>query len=252
MSPRWSLLALGFGVYLAVAVGSFPASLAYRWFGPEPLRLASIEGTIWNGRAAHGAVAGLPFADLRWQLHPAALLTGRISLTAESRIADGFANASVEAAKGRLELRDVRASLRLESVRSVLNLGAVQGDLSVALDRLELSGGLPVVAEGRLTLGNLVAPPLFPTPGVTSIPLGNYRAELTAGDQPGIVATVTDEGGPLELAGRVMLAPDRSFTLDALIRPRPEAPAVLVEGLELVTGEPNATGHRKFVQQGTL
>jgi hypothetical protein len=87
---------------------------------------------------------------------------------------------------------------------------------------------------------------------VTTIPLGNYRAELAPADQPGIVAVVKDEGGPLELSGRISLAPDRSFSLDALIKARPGAPEVLVQGVEIVTGEPNAEGRRRFLQQGTL
>jgi general secretion pathway protein N len=252
MSSRYSLLALGLGVYLAVAISSFPAALAYRWFAPDALKLASLEGTIWRGSADYGAVAGLPIFDLRWQLHPATLLTGRIGLTTVARLPDGLASARLLASSRQLELTEVRANLSLQSMRDVIAQGAVSGRLSLSLNRLDLVDGVPVAAEGSVALADLVAPPLVPMEGVTSIALGNYRAELTSAEQPGILALVNDEGGPLELSGRVQLAPDRSFTLDALIKPRPGAPEVLVQGLELVTGEPNATGHRRFVQQGSL
>jgi len=252
MSSRWSLLALGIGVYVAVAIGSFPASLAYRWFGPEGLTLAAVGGTIWNGRAAYGTGAGLSFSNLNWQLHPVALLTGKLSLDAEAALANGLASAKLAASRDRLELTDVRLSASLESFSEQFALGEVSGQLGLSLSRLELVGGVPVAAAGTLTVADLFSAPLIPIEGVTSIPLGNFRAELTTGEQPGIVALVSDEGGPLELTGRITLAPDRSYTMDALIKTRADAPQELVQGVELVTGEPNAEGRRRFLQQGTL
>jgi general secretion pathway protein N len=252
MSSRWSLLALGIGVYLAVAIGSFPASLAYRWFGPDGLALAAVEGTIWNGRAAHGAAAGLSFSNLRWQLHPAALLTGKLSLSAEASLAGGLASARLAASSERLELTDVRVSAKLENISEQLALGDVSGQLGLSLSRLELVAGVPVAATGFLTVADLYSAPLIPIEGVTSIPLGNFRAELSAGEQPGIVALVTDEGGPLELTGRITLKPDRTYTMDALIKARADAPPELATGVELVTGEPNAEGRRRFLQQGSF
>jgi hypothetical protein len=252
MSSRLSLLALGVGVYLAVAIGSFPASLAYRWFGPEGLTLAAVDGTIWSGQAEHGAAAGLTFSNLRWQLHPTALLTGTLSVSAEAELVDGLASARITASSERLVLNDVRVSASLESIRNRFALGDVSGQLSLSLPRFETVGGVPVAAEGTLTVSNLYSAPLIPIEGVKTIPLGNFRAELATGEQPGIVAHVTDEGGPLELAGRITLAPDRSYTMDVLVKPRPDAPQVLVEGLLIVTGEPNAEGRRRLLQQGTL
>jgi len=252
MSSRFALLALGLGVYLAVAIGSFPAALAYRWFGPAGLTLAAVEGTIWNGSAAYGTAAGLSFSDLRWQLHPVALLTGKLSVSAEAGVADGIASTRLTASSERLEFADVRVSANLESFRQQFNLGEVSGKLNLSLSRLELVAGVPVAVAGTLTVADLQSAPLLPIEGVTTIPLGNFRAELTTGEQPGIVALVTDEGGPLELTGRISLAPDRSYSMDALIKPRAEAPAELVQGVALVTGEPNAEGRRRFLQQGAF
>jgi general secretion pathway protein N len=252
MSSRFSLLALGVGVYLAVAIGSFPAALAYRWFGPDGLTLAAVEGSIWNGRAAYGMAAGLSFSDLRWQLHPVALLTGKLSLSADADLGGGTASASLTASSERLELTDVSVNAKLESFREQFALGDVSGSLSLSLARLDLVSGVPVAAAGTLTIADLYSEPLIPIEGVTSIALGNFRAELTTGEQPGIIALVRDEGGPLELEGRITLAPDRSYSMDALIKPRAGAPEVLVMGVDLVTGDPNAEGRRRFLQQGAF
>jgi hypothetical protein len=252
MSSKFSLLALGFGVYLAAAIASFPAAIAERWFAPEELSLAVVEGTIWHGTAAYGAVAGIEFSDVEWWLHPAALLRGRLSVTAETDLATGFARTNLTASGNRLLLTAVRASTDLRTFRDLLAFGEVRGEVNVALESLELVDGWPVAAIGEIQVADLSVPPLIPMNGITTIALGNYRARLTVGDEPGIVALLSDQGGPLELTGRVDLRIDRTYLFDSLIKPRADAPAALVQGLEFVSGAPNASGQRKFVQQGTL
>jgi hypothetical protein len=75
---------------------------------------------------------------------------------------------------------------------------------------------------------------------------------MVAGDDAGIVALLNDQGGPLEVTGRISLRPDRTYLFDSLIKLRADAPDVLVQGLEIVGGAPNASGQRKFQQQGSL
>ena len=252
MNSKVSLIALGLGVYLAAAIVSFPASVAKRWFAPPELALAAVEGTIWHGTAAYGAINGFGFSGLEWWLHPAALLRGRLSLTAETDLATGFVRANLVAAGNRLTLTDVRASANLRDFRNWLAFGDVSGDVMVALDSLELIDGWPTAAIGEVQVADLLVPPLFPIDGITTIALGNYRATMIAGDDPGIVALLNDQGGPLELTGRISLQPDRTYVFDSLIKPRADAPDILVQGLEIVSGAPNASGQRKFLQQGSL
>ena len=252
MKSKLSLLALGLGAYLAFVLVSFPASVAHRWFAPDALQLAAVDGTIWRGSAAYGGVGGLAFSNLRWQLHPAALLTGTVSVTAEARLADGFVSASVDATANRVEMSGVRAATSLATLRDAIGFGDVSGQISVELQSLELVDGWPVAAVGEARVRDLAAPPLMPVSGMSTIALGHYLARFTAGDEPGIVAALADEGGPLELTGRLSVMPDRSYLFDALIRPRADAPDALVQGLDFVAGEPNANGQRKLVQSGTL
>jgi len=253
MSSKVSLIALGVGVYLAIAIVSFPASVAERWFAPDALQLAGVEGTVWRGRAAHGAVSGFGFANLEWQLDPVALVTGRLDVTAETDFAGGAASARLEASGSRLVLTEVEAVVNLLAFRALLPLGEVRGDASLALERLELVDGWPVAVQGEIAISGLAMPPIVPMPDVTRIPLGNYVAQFTPSGEPGTIsALIRDQGGPLELTGHLTLTADRNYILDTLIRPRADAPSVLVQGLELVTAPPNAEGFRKFVEQGTL
>jgi hypothetical protein len=253
VTSRLSLLALATGVYVAALLVSFPASVAQRWFLPDgTAALAGVEGTIWRGAAGYGTVAGIGFADLRWRLEPIAFLTGRVSASFEMRFDEGFARGHVSAGRSRVELSDVQARIRLASLAQVLDFGGADGLLSAALDTLELVDGWPTIAAGTIEIADLSAPPIMPIPGVPIVALGSFRATLTPGSDPGVAATVTDTGGPLELNGRASLAPDHSYVFDALVKARADAPDYLVQGLEFVTTAPNAEGQRKFVDRGHL
>lgn len=248
---RVSMLALGVGAYLAFAVVSFPASIAHRWFAPDALALAGIEGTVWRGAADYGGYDSLAFAGLRWQLHPLSLLTGRLGLSIEARLPDGFVRTELTITGGSLSLREFAGTTSLASLDDVMPVPGLQGNLSLTLDSLELVDGWPMTASGTMRVANLSSPPLIPVPGVTRVALGNFSARLTMTDETGVAAIVTDDGGPLELEGRVDLAGDRSYRLTSRIRARADAAPVLVEGLQWLA-RPDAEGWHAIERRGNL
>lgn len=253
MKSRASLIALGIGAYLAFAIATFPASVAYRWFAPDSVVLTAVEGTVWRGSAAYGAIDGLGFSDLRWQLRPAALVTGRASLAAEARLTGGLLRSDIVATPSRITLSNLAAGVNLSTLRGRLppELEGITGHVNLQFDRLEIAGGWPVAAAGTVRVSGLSAPPLVPVRGVQTIPLGNYIARLTMADDTNIVAAVNDEGGPLQLEGRVSLTPERAYQLEARITPRPEAIDPLVEGLKFM--DPDSDGSRYVIRyQGRL
>jgi general secretion pathway protein N len=252
MTSRTSLIALGIGAYLAFSIANFPASVAYRWFAPDALALAAVDGTIWRGSAAYGGLNGIAFSELEWQLQPAALVTGAVSLSAQMNIAGGLARSDVDLRGSRLTLSNVRASVSLAALDSLLPLNGVLGNLSVTLDELELIDGWPARASGTARVNGLAGPPLFPVQGVSILQLGNFSARLQSTDDGELIALVNDEGGPLELTdGQVSLRPDRSYRLAATIKPRADAHRVLVEGLEILSPA-NAAGQHVITDSGSL
>jgi len=253
MLSRTFLIALGVATFLAVAIMRLPAAIAYRWFAPPDVRLAAVAGTVWQGSAAQGAVGGIAFSDLSWRLNPLALLTGKLALIVDGvRIGNGSARAQLTASGSEADITVVDLLMDLEPFRNVLALGDVRGQVSTRELHVRIVEGWPVAAEGDVRIGGLAVPPLIPVAGVQRVELGNFRAEFTANDSPGIVTLINDEGGPLELTGSFRLTPDRAYELDTRIRPRSDASDVLVQGLELVSGEPDADGWRRFRQPGTL
>jgi general secretion pathway protein N len=249
-SSRLSLIALATGAYLAFAVATFPASLAARWFAPDTISLAGVEGTVWRGSAAYGGVSGLAVADMRWRLQPLALLTGRLSFTLDTRLADGFVRTGLTVAGSRISFVD----LDLAAIRSVLPSDVapaeLYGNAGVELDVLDLVDGWPVRASGTVRIADLVSSPLIAVPGVTTLAFGSFMARVSPSDG-GVVAVVSDEGGPLEVAGSARLEPDRRYRIEARIKPRANAHPVTVQGLQIIDSSP-VNGYHLFEREGQL
>lgn len=252
MPSKVSWLALGVGAYIAFALARFPANAAYRWFVPNELQLTGVSGTVWSGGAVLGTVGGVQLRDARWNLDAGPLLLGRVSLDFEARLIDGFVNGNLVATTSRLRITDLAASTSLQNLRGLLPIYAIEGQVSLSLDRLVIEDAWPVAAVGDLRVAGLAAPPFPPQPGAAMIRLGSFRAQFTDLPEPGIEAVLTDTGGPLELEGRARLETDRSYLLDGLVRARPEASAELVQGLAIMTSEPDPQGRRTFSFPGTL
>jgi general secretion pathway protein N len=252
MPTRLSWLALGCGAYLAFAVASLPAGAVYRWFANDQLRLSGIEGTIWSGRAAFGSIPRLPLSDLRWNLSAWPLLLGRVSGEFEARLAEGFVSGRVTASGNTVRFRDLRASTSLQTLKTLLPIGDTTGNVSAALQTLELVDQWPTTVAGRLSIGQLETAPLMATAGAGFVAIGSFELTFTDTGGQGVEATIHDTGGPLEVNGRLSLGLDRSYLLDGTVRPRPDASELLLQGLSFMTGDPDAEGLRHFEFPGTL
>jgi len=243
-----SWLALGVGAYLAFALSAFPAGTAVRWFVPPPVALNGIQGTVWSGSAASGTIGELPVQDVRWHLRPWTLLTGRVGANVEARLADGFLNTGVTASTSRVQFNDLRGGTSLATVALMLPVRGMRGQASVALSSLELENGWPVHILGELKLAALE----IANGNSKSVPLGDYT--VTFGEAPArnIAARFVDNGGPLEVAGTVVVDAARMYTFDALIKPRDGASQQLVDGLNVMTSDPNSEGRRRLTLTGSL
>lgn len=253
LTNRWSWLALGVGAYLAFAIASFPAGTAYRWFAPDTVTLAAIQGTLWSGRAGAASVAGLTVQNVRWRVRPLTLFVGRVTADVEARLPDGFLNARVSASPAAVRLNDVRASTSIAALRGLLPVSGVRGQASATFAELTLEDGWPTTAVGELRLAQLEAAPFIPN-GQQLVPLGDYLVQFQpSGAENGIAATFSDtNGGPLEVMGSLTLDARRAYSLDALIKPRDGANADLVQGLAYMSSEPDAAGRRRLTLTGTL
>jgi general secretion pathway protein N len=252
VNNRWSWLALGVGAYLAFALSTFPAGTAVLWFVPPPVALNGIQGTVWSGSAASGTIGGQPVQDVRWHVRPWMLLTGRVVANVEARLADGFLNTGITASTTRVQFNDLRGGTSLATLATMLPVRGMRGQASVALSSLEIENGWPVRILGELKLAALEIPPFGSNGNSNLVPLGDYT--VTFGEAPArsIAARFVDNGGPLEVAGTLVVSAAREYTFDALIKPRNAAPQQLVDGLNVMTADPDADGRRRLTLTGSL
>ena len=253
MTMRWSWIALGAGAYIAFVIASFPAATAYHWFAPDALRLSGIGGTVWSGRAALGSVPGLPMRELRWNLGARSLLLGRVAAEFEARLGDGFVNTRAVATPSRVRLEGFQASTRVATLSGLLPVGDARGQLSVSLAELVIEDGWPVNAAGTVRIAELAVPPLLGGRGSGLIDIGSFTIELRDTGGQGLVGTLDDAGGPLEIAdGMLRLGLDRRYVVSGRVRARETASEELVQGVSMMTGEPDAQGFRPFEFPGSL
>jgi hypothetical protein len=249
---RWSLLALGVGAYLAFTLSSFPAGTAYAWFAPEGVALAGIEGTLWSGRAAAGSVADLALRDVRWRVRPTRLLIGRLAADIEAQLSDGFLSARVSASPSRIALSEVRGTTSIPTLRTVLPVSGMRGEASVTLDALVLERGALTAVVGELRLAKLEVAPFVTSGSRELLPVGDYTVKFLDSAGQGVNASFADSGGPLEVSGTLVVDTQRSYTLDGLIKARPDARQQLVDGLSIITADPDPEGRRRLTLTGSL
>jgi general secretion pathway protein N len=230
----------------------FPAGAALRWFAPSGIAFAGVSGTLWNGSAASGSANGFTVEAVRWRLSPAALFLGRVSANVEARIPDGFVAGNVTASPSSVQFSDLRGATSLPALAAVLPVRGMRGQASIALDRLVLENGWPASVVGELKLAGLESLPLIPDGSGAYLPLGDYTLSFAPAPDGAIAARFVDNGGPLEVEGSATLDASRTYTIDALVEARAGAPEALVEGLKIMTAEPDAEGRRRLNLTGSL
>jgi general secretion pathway protein N len=246
-------LALGVGAYLAFILVWFPAGTAYALFAPAEVMLTGIQGTLWYGRAAAGTVGDLALRDINWDVRVLRLLIGRLSAEIKAQLSDGGFSANVTLTPGgRVALTGVRASTSLPTLKAVLPVSGTQGRADVSLSRLELDDGRLVEVVGELKLAELEITPLISTGPRRLVPIGNYTVEFLESSGKGVNATFRDTGGPLEVTGTLVVDDARAYTLDGMIKPRADASQELLNGLAVLTQDPDAAGRRRLTLTGTL
>lgn len=245
MPGRNRLIVLGVVTMLVAAIVTLPARVIHHWFSPPAVQLAGIEGTLWSGKAREASVAGMYLRNVAWDLKPLQLFIGRLALDLEGSPPGGFLESSVAIGiTGTVRLNDLRAAVPLGTLQGLLGRSDLGGDVAVQLSTLAIVDGRPTEAEGSLSLSELLVRSMAPSP------LGNFRAELQSGDD-GIIGSVEDAAGMLDLAGTLQLRTDGSYTLSGQVAATAEAPARLRQEISYL-GSPDARGLREFRVEGRL
>ena len=214
---------------LTIIVGllaTFPARVAYSWLSPPFVQMNGIKGTVWNGTASEFATNGVYLSDLTWQMRPLQLFTGKALFDISGSPVAGFFDSQVAVTfGGDVELRDLTASLPLQMFARAANVPGLRGSASLQFERLSLVAGRPVAMDGTLDVANLQVPM------VSRTSLGGYRAEFFTQNN-GIVASIEDTDGIVDLAGSLQLRADKSYAFLGQVVAKPNTPSQIAEQLK--------------------
>lgn len=245
MPPVRRLVTAGILIFLAGIIILFPARVGYQWFAPPGVALSSIEGSVWRGSARDASAAGVYLRDLSWRIRPTRLLTGKLAYAITVSPTGGFINADVSvSAGGAVTLTNLQASIPLAALEQAIRVRGLRGMANAQFERLRIEAGMPVAAEGVVEVASLLMPLVAP------VPIGGYKAEFFT-QQEGIVASVEDTDGAVDLAGRLTLGADRSYQFLGQLAPKPTTPESLRQQMQFL-GSANDRGQYELRLEGTL
>lgn len=250
--PRvnWRWLALGLLAYVVFLVLTLPAGRVYGYWKSQAgadadFALSGISGSVWDGRAEVAVMGGRRFEAVTWQLHPTALLVGRVSSDWGFKVDDGFGRGTMAASLGgAFSLDTVEARLPIAQLPGrALAVLRPSGTVNLNLRDVEWNGTALVSAEGRMVWSGA---------GVNLIQdmaLGDLSLDLetTGGEVKGVLA---DGGGPLQATGLLSLKPDGSYEFTGSFAARGDDPK-LQQALRTL-GRVGADGKVQVTNKGTL
>jgi general secretion pathway protein N len=237
-------------VFIVTLITAIPARVI-DLIGGDALRLSGASGTLWNGSAQQVMVGRLQFGRTQWRTSAGALLLGRLKLNVDTALPGGFARGDVSLSLGgTLRVSDFEAAGPLEALGGMLGFPQASGEASVAVTMAELSDGWPTRLVGTVRLGNI---PLA-VAGVTDGSMINILTEFDVPETPDdgrVPGAVSDQGGPLQIAGTITFYPPANYDIDSLINVRADAAPELRQGLALL-GPEGPNGSRQFAMSGSL
>ncbi|MDA0680320.1 MAG: type II secretion system protein N [Proteobacteria bacterium] len=235
----------GLLVFLGVLVSTFPARVAYNWFAPADMHLTGISGSIWNGNAVEALAAGAYIEDISWRLKPASIFSGQLEFSTSAKPAAGTVTTDVGVSlSGVITLSMLSGRLPLNLVHPAIQQNGISGDVNLDFNRLVIRDGLPIDANGTITVSN------FFMPDLSSARLGDYTLKFSRTDA-GIVANLDDVSGVLDVSGTITLSAEKDYQLIGEVAARTDAPPSVQQQLQFL-GTPDERGFRAFRFEGSL
>jgi len=245
MQSRARLIVVGCVTLLASLIYFFPARVAYQWLPAPTFNLGGISGSLWNGQASQVQSGSLYMQDLHWRIKPLSLFTGQLRYQIEGSPASGFIDGQVSLKlSGAVTGSDLRGSMSLQPFEQLIGIRGLSGMLNGEFERLVIENGLLVAANGQFEVSDLIAP------NIHRASIGGYRAEFST-QETGVVASVEDTDGLIDVAGSLQLSADRTYKFMALLAPKNNTPANVRQQLQLL-GSANERGQHELRLEGQL
>ena len=198
-SAKWYLL-LGLFSYLLFVTLLTPLDFVWKQAKPHigrlPVQVQSLSGTLWQGQAkVHNHQTGQLTAD--WQLHPAALLKGSVSMDFDVRGTGLNAQGQVQASPLQVTWQEVEGHVSTQYIEPMLRQSRVsiagEFELNAFNGSFDLQQKQLTEAKGRLLYtGGDVGFPIDGKPINATLPMlvgdistTDQKVELTLNDEEG-------------------------------------------------------------------
>ena len=237
-----TLLAVAGVAFVVSLLATAPASLVASRLPPGVL-LEDPSGSVFRGQARDLNVNGDALGELRWSWRPLTLLHGAFGYHIELKGRDGHLAGDVAAGLGgRLLLNDVTLDLPLAALSGATGTIGGEGRLSGEIREARLKHGWPWRLDATLLVADL-------KPAMASVPIGSYEVRFAPSVNGAIdgvvVGAVKDAKAPLSVEGMLTLKPDRTYTLEGSVTPKPDAPKELLPVLSML-GPADPRGRHAF------
>lgn len=245
MSSIRRLIVIAVIALLVGLIAKFPARVAYHWFAPPEIAVGGIHGTIWGGEARAASASGIYLSEIEWRMRPLALFLGKLQYTVTARPSYGTFNSDVSFGfGGDITFSELESNVSLQLIESMVGINGLRGTASAKFERLQISDGIAVAADGTLDVRGLVLPL------VSRSSIGGYSAEFFTQDT-GVVASVEDTDGIVDLAGSLSIGSDRAYEFLGQLAAKPETPEQVLQQMQFL-GSANERGQYELRLEGQL
>jgi general secretion pathway protein N len=242
---RWTVVSVI--VFIAFLVLTLPARHVLGWIGGGQLAVQDVDGSAWRGRVFRLALNQQAVGPLVWQFDPLMLLTGRTEYRVYVQSGNGGGELrSGVSLLGTRYVRDAQLSIPAADIAQLLrlNLVALGGNFQTDIEKLNFNAGWIDALEGRIVWQEAqIQQP-------SQVALGNLQMQLSLSETQ-ILGELSDDGGPLELSGDILIGQDKSYRLNALVKARDGADPQLQQALQML-GNPDAQGRYALQLSGAL
>lgn len=241
---------LGLVMYGVFVLGMVPASWVYSQVLQSRLggvALYGVQGTVWQGSATLLTSRSAQLQNLHWDLHPWALLWGRMEAALHFDYQASPEKMVVgRSVTGNWYLHDAVLELPAQRLAPLLRMPGAElgGNLALQLSSLTMKKGRVTAADGMMTWEKAaLRKPL-------EVELGSFAINLeTAAD--GVSGALIDRGGAVQAQGLFKLQADGHYQVTATFASRNPQQPLITQGLRLF-GTPGPDGRVKYSATGVV
>lgn len=230
---------LGAVTFLVFLITSIPASQGHQWIHETltkaQISITQLSGTIWSGSARRIQFKSMHLENIGWEIHPLALLIGKLKLSIEVNDPEikGSATLSFDR-QGLTYLENLDGKFpahlltQLPYTSDALSIATLTGSFALDIETIHFSDKqLPIQTKGQITWHDAgISSPL-------SLPLGTVLLKLETPDEDTHIY-ISNKAGPVKIDATLIISNDGNYRINGTLLPLPDINQELISTLSLL------------------